>query len=126
VSHQRYHKAFKAGLEIFGINYVVDERYRLPQLNSVYVPKGIDEKEVRRRLLDDYSLEIGAGLGDFAGKVWRFGLMGYASRIENVIFCLNALETVFSDMGMKVERGSAQTAAHQFYAANPMPTHFSG
>ena len=124
--HQRNHKAFKAGLEVFGINYVVDERYRLPQLNSVYVPEGIDEKEVRRRLLDDYSLEIGAGLGDFAGKVWRFGLMGYASRIENVIFCLNALETVFSDMGMKVERGSAQAAAHQFYAANPMPTHFSG
>lgn len=125
VRHQRNHKAFKAGLEIFGINYVVDERYRLPQLNSVYVPEGIDEKEVRRRLLDDYSLEIGAGLGDFAGKVWRFGLMGYASRIENVIFCLNALETVFSDMGMKVERGSAEAAAHQFYAANPMPTHYS-
>jgi len=126
VRHQRNHKAFKAGLEIFGINYVVDERYRLPQLNSVYVPEGIDEKEVRRRLLDNYSLEIGAGLGDFAGKVWRFGLMGYASRIENVIFCLNALETVFSDMGMKLEHGAAQAAAHQFYAANPMPASFSG
>lgn len=126
VRHQRNHKAFKAGLEIFGINYVVDERYRLPQLNSVYVPEGIDEKEVRRRLLDDYSLEIGAGLGDFAGKVWRFGLMGYASRIENVIFCLNALESVFSDMGMKIEHGAAEAAAHQFYAANPMPVSFSG
>jgi alanine-glyoxylate transaminase / serine-glyoxylate transaminase / serine-pyruvate transaminase len=126
VRHQRNHKAFKAGLEIFGINYVVDERYRLPQLNSVYVPEGIDEKEVRRRLLDDYSLEIGAGLGDFSGKVWRFGLMGYASRIENVIFCLNALETVFSDMGMKLEHGAAEAAAHQFYAANPMPASFSG
>ncbi len=126
VRHQRNHKAFKAGLEIFGINYVVDESYRLPQLNSVYVPEGIDEKEVRRRLLDDYSLEIGAGLGDFAGKVWRFGLMGYASRIENVIFCLNALETVFTDMGMKLEHGAAEAAAHQYYAANPMPTSFSG
>jgi alanine-glyoxylate transaminase/serine-glyoxylate transaminase/serine-pyruvate transaminase len=126
VRHQRNHKAFKAGLEIFGINYVVDEQYRLPQLNSVYVPEGIDEKEVRRRLLDDYSLEIGAGLGDFSGKVWRFGLMGYASRIENVIFCLNALETVFSDMGMKLEHGAAEAAAHQFYAANPMPASFSG
>lgn len=126
VRHQRNHKAFKAGLEIFGINYVVDERYRLPQLNSVYVPEGVDEKEVRRRLLDNYSLEIGAGLGDFSGKVWRFGLMGYASRIENVIFCLNALETVFSDMGMKLEHGAAEAAAHQFYAANPMPASFSG
>ncbi|MBA2483769.1 MAG: alanine--glyoxylate aminotransferase family protein [Nitrosomonas sp.] len=126
IRHQRNHKAFKAGLEVFGINYVVDEPYRLPQLNSVYVPEKVDEKEVRRRLLDDYSLEIGAGLGDFAGKVWRFGLMGYASRIENVIFCLNALETVFSDMGMKLERGAAEAAAHQYYAANPMPSSYSG
>jgi len=84
------------------------------------VPDGVDEKEVRRRLLDEHSLEIGAGLGDFAGKVWRFGLMGTSSRVENVLFCLNALESVLSDMGMKVERGAAASAAHQSYAANPM------
>jgi alanine-glyoxylate transaminase/serine-glyoxylate transaminase/serine-pyruvate transaminase len=92
----------------------------LPQLNSVYVPAGVDEKEVRRRLLDDYNLEIGAGLGDFAGKVWRFGLMGTSCRVENVIFCLNALETILSDMGAKVERGTAAAAAHKSYAAKPM------
>jgi alanine-glyoxylate transaminase/serine-glyoxylate transaminase/serine-pyruvate transaminase len=118
--HQRNYQALKAGFATLGMNYVVKEEYRLPQLNSVFVPAGVDEKEVRRRLLDDYNLEIGAGLGDFAGKVWRFGLMGTSSRLENVIFCLNALETVLSDMGMKVERGAAPAAVHQSYAANPM------
>lgn len=118
--HKRNYQALKAGFETLNMQYVVKEQYRLPQLNSVYVPAGIDEKEVRRRLLDDFSLEIGAGLGDFAGKVWRFGLMGTSSRIENVMFCLNALESVFSDMGVKVERGAAASAAHRSYAENPL------
>ncbi|MDP1559561.1 MAG: alanine--glyoxylate aminotransferase family protein [Nitrosomonas sp.] len=124
--HERNYQALKAGFATLGINYVVDEQYRLPQLNSVYVPEGVDEKEVRRRLLEEYSLEIGAGLGAFAGKVWRFGLMGTSSKIENVLFCLNALEAVFTDMGLKVEYGSAEAAAHRYYAANPMPSSFSG
>lgn len=118
--HMRNHKALKAGLQTMGIEYVVAEPYRLPQLNAVQVPVGVDEKEVRRRLLVEYNLEIGAGLGDFAGKIWRFGLMGTASRVENVVFCLNALETVLSDMGMKVERGAAEVAIHQTYATNPI------
>ncbi len=118
--HNRNYQALKAGFATMGINYVVEEQYRLPQLNSVHVPAGVDEKEVRRRLLDEYSLEIGAGLGDFAGKIWRFGLMGTSSRVENVLFCLNALEAILSDMGMNVKRGAAEAAAHQNYAANPM------
>ena len=119
--HQRNHIALKAGLETLGMQYLVEEKARLPQLNSVLVPEGTDEKEVRRRLLADYSLEIGAGLGDLAGKIWRFGLMGYSSRIENVMLCLGALETVLSDMGRKVEFGAAEAAAHYAYAANPLP-----
>ncbi len=118
--HRYNSEALKAGFATLGMSYVVKEEYRLPQLNSVFVPAGVDEKEVRRRLLDDFSLEIGAGLGDFAGKVWRFGLMGTACRVENVIFCLNALEVVLSDMGLKVERGAAAAAAHKSYAVNPM------
>ena len=118
--HQRNHEALKAGLETFGTRYLVDEGYRLPQLNSVYIPDGVDEKEVRHRLLAEYNLEIGAGLGDFAGKIWRFGLMGYSSKIDNVMLCLNALETVFSDMGKKVDIGSAQTAAHKVYEENTL------
>lgn len=118
--HQRNHKALKAGLETFGTKFLVEEKYRLPQLNSVYIPTGVDEKEVRRRLLAEYNLEIGAGLGDFAGKIWRFGLMGYSSKIENVMFCLNALETVFANMGKKIEIGAAEAAAYRVYAASPL------
>jgi len=117
--HQRNHAALKAGLETLGIGYVVDEAYRLPQLNSVYVPQGVDEKEVRRKLLTDFNLEIGAGLGDFAGKIWRIGLMGNSSKLENVIFCLDALEHVLADSGMKINKGTAASAAHQYYANNP-------
>jgi len=118
--HQRNHKALKAGLETFGTKFLVEEKYRLPQLNSVYVPTGVDEKEVRRRLLAEYNLEIGAGLGDFAGKIWRFGLMGYSSKIENVMLCLNSLETVFANMGKKIDIGAAEAAAHRVYEANPL------
>ncbi len=118
--HQRNHKALKAGLETFGTKFLVEEKYRLPQLNSVYVPTGVDEKEVRRRLLAEYNLEIGAGLGDFAGKIWRFGLMGYSSKIENVMLCLNSLETVFANMGKKIDIGAAEAAAHRVYAASPL------
>lgn len=118
--HQRNHKALKAGLETFGTKFLVEEKYRLPQLNSVYVPTGVDEKEVRRRLLAEYNLEIGAGLGDFAGKIWRFGLMGYSSKIENVMLCLNALETVFANMGKKIDIGAAEAAAYRVYEANPL------
>jgi alanine-glyoxylate transaminase/serine-glyoxylate transaminase/serine-pyruvate transaminase len=118
--HQRNHKALKAGLETLGTKFLVEEKYRLPQLNSVYVPTGVDEKEVRRRLLAEYNLEIGAGLGDFAGKIWRFGLMGYSSKIENVMLCLNSLETVFANMGKKIDIGAAEAAAHRVYEASPL------
>ncbi len=118
--HQRNHKALKAGLETFGTKFLVEEKYRLPQLNSVYVPTGVDEKEVRRRLLAEYNLEVGAGLGDFAGKIWRFGLMGYSSKIENVMLCLNALETVFANMGKKIDIGAAEAAAYRVYEASPL------
>lgn len=118
--HQRNHKALKAGLETLGTKYLVEEKYRLPQLNSVYVPRGIDEKEVRLKLLAEYNLEIGAGLGDFAGKIWRFGLMGYSSKIENVMLCLNALETVFASMGKKIDIGAAEAAAYRVYETIPL------
>ncbi len=118
--HQRNHKALKAGLETLGTKFLVEEKYRLPQLNSVYVPTGVDEKEVRLRLLAEYNLEIGAGLGDFAGKIWRFGLMGYSSKIENVMLSLNALETVFANMGKKIDIGAAEAAAYRVYEANPL------
>jgi len=92
--HQKNHLALRAGLEEMGLSFIVPEADRLPQLNAVTVPDGIDEAQVRARLLKDYNLEIGAGLGALAGKVWRIGLMGYASNMKNVMYCLGALDEV--------------------------------
>lgn len=91
--HKDAHLELREGLEQLGIEFVVDEAHRLPQLNAVYIPEGIDDAEVRKTLLERYNLEIGAGLGALAGKAWRIGLMGYAARSENVALCLRALET---------------------------------
>jgi len=92
--HFDNHLRLRAGLEKLGLEFLVAEPYRLPQLNAIRVPGGVDEAEVRRRLLNEYNLEIGAGLGDLAGKVWRIGLMGYASREQNVRLCVQALGEV--------------------------------
>ncbi|GAM54517.1 serine-pyruvate aminotransferase [Vibrio ishigakensis] len=92
--HQQMHQLLKQGLSKLGIEFVVEEEQRLPQLNAVYIPQGVDDAEVRQRLLNDYNLEIGAGLGALAGKAWRIGLMGYGARRENVALCLRALEEV--------------------------------
>ncbi|MDF2155613.1 alanine--glyoxylate aminotransferase family protein [Vibrio sp. CAU 1672] len=90
--HQTMHEKLKQGLEKLGFKFVVDAAFRLPQLNAVYAPEGINEASVRSHLLETYNLEIGAGLGALAGKAWRIGLMGYAARAENVALCLRALE----------------------------------
>ncbi|WP_297893168.1 alanine--glyoxylate aminotransferase family protein [Shewanella sp.] len=94
--HHEMHLVLRAGLEKLGLNFVVAEDYRLPQLNAVYIPAGVDDAAVRTRLLKDYNLEIGAGLGALAGKAWRIGLMGFGARRENVALCLKALEEVLS------------------------------
>ncbi|MEC4725206.1 alanine--glyoxylate aminotransferase family protein [Shewanella sp. D64] len=90
--HRIQHEALAKGLAKLGIEFIVPEEERLPQLNAIYIPEGIDDVKVRHYLLNKYNLEIGAGLGDLAGKAWRIGLMGYAARSENVILCLAALE----------------------------------
>ena len=94
--HHEMHLVLRAGLEKLGLNFVVAEDYRLPQLNTVYIPAGVDDAAVRTRLLKDYNLEIGAGLGALAGKAWRIGLMGFGARRENVALCLKALEEVLN------------------------------
>jgi len=111
--HRKNHLALKAGLEAMGLSFIVDEDSRLPQLNAVSIPEGIDEAVVRTRLLNEYNLEIGAGLGALAGKVWRIGLMGHSSRAENIILCLGALESILSDMGADINTGVALSAAQQ-------------
>ncbi|MFK7915305.1 MAG: alanine--glyoxylate aminotransferase family protein [Pseudomonadales bacterium] len=95
--HRTQHEALASGLEALGFRFVVDQPYRLPQLNSVWLPEGVDDAQGRKRLLSEFNLEVGAGLGDFAGKVWRIGLMGYSARSENVALCLSALTAVVND-----------------------------
>ncbi|BCV63687.1 pyridoxal-phosphate-dependent aminotransferase family protein [Shewanella algae] len=94
--HRDMHLLLRQGLESMGLEFVVAEQSRLPQLNAVYIPQGVDDGAVRKQLLDNYNLEIGAGLGALAGKAWRIGLMGYGARRENVALCLRALAEVLN------------------------------
>jgi alanine-glyoxylate transaminase / serine-glyoxylate transaminase / serine-pyruvate transaminase len=109
--HQRNHQALRAGIEAMGLQFVVKEGERLPQLNAITIPKGVEDGAVRTRLLQEYGLEIGAGLGAMAGKIWRIGLMGYGSSARNVLLCLGALEAVLGKLGAEIERGVALSAA---------------
>jgi len=111
--HERNHLGLKAGFEAMGLSFVVKEGERLPQLNSIYIPEGVDDAAVRSALLKDYNLEIGAGLGVMAGNIWRIGLMGFASNPTNVLFCLSALEETLGRMNAPIKRGMAINAAHK-------------
>ncbi len=115
--HQSNHLALKAGLEAMGLDFIVPEEQRLPQLNAVSIPNGVDDAEVRGRLLNEFNLEIGAGLGALAGKVWRIGLMGHSSRAENILLCVAALEAVLADMGAKINTGVALPAVQKALTA---------
>jgi alanine-glyoxylate transaminase/serine-glyoxylate transaminase/serine-pyruvate transaminase len=114
--HRRHHVALRAGLEAMGLRLVVAEPDRLPQLNAVAIPDGVDDAAVRTRLLDELDLEIGAGLGDLAGRIWRIGLMGRSSRPQNILYCLAALEAVLGGTGT-VRTGVAVAAAERALAA---------
>ncbi len=113
--HLNNHNALKAGLEAMGLEMPVDPSCRLPQLNVVKIPEGIDDGAVRTALLTEYSLEIGAGLGAGAGKNWRIGLMGHASSKKNVILCLTALDSVLTRMGAPIHSGAGAQAAVAYY-----------
>ena len=115
--HSYHHKALAAGIEAMGLQFVVPAAERLPQLNAVTIPEGIDEAAVRNALLQQYNLEIGAGLGALAGKVWRIGLMGFACNQKNVLFCLGALDAVLTGMKAPINAGKAVNAAMTVYAA---------
>jgi alanine-glyoxylate transaminase/serine-glyoxylate transaminase/serine-pyruvate transaminase len=89
--HRANHLRLRDGLAALDLELFVAEAARLPQLNAVKVPDGVDEAAVRRRLLDEHGIEIGAGLGELAGKIWRIGLMGAGSTPQNVDRVLGAL-----------------------------------
>jgi alanine-glyoxylate transaminase / serine-glyoxylate transaminase / serine-pyruvate transaminase len=113
--HERNHRALAAGLEALGLSLLPPAGERLWTLNAVKVPDGIDEAAVRRRLLDEFSIEIGAGLGPLAGRIWRVGLMGAGSTLANVLLFLTALERVLAAAGYRAP--SASAAAHAAEAA---------
>jgi alanine-glyoxylate transaminase/serine-glyoxylate transaminase/serine-pyruvate transaminase len=113
--HRVNHLALCAGLEAMGLQLAVAPEHRIPSLNPVRIPEGVDDSRVRSRLLEEFNLEIGAGLGAMAGKIWRIGLMGYSSSRENVLYCLEALETVLAAEGAPVRKGEARKAAESIW-----------
>jgi alanine-glyoxylate transaminase/serine-glyoxylate transaminase/serine-pyruvate transaminase len=109
--HRLNHCALVAGIEIMGLLMLVPESERLPMLNAVCIPDGVDDIKNRKALLNDFGIEIGGGLGEFAGRIWRVGLMGHTSHPRNVMIFLSALETVLKAEGFKVQPGALDAVA---------------
>jgi alanine-glyoxylate transaminase/serine-glyoxylate transaminase/serine-pyruvate transaminase len=117
--HQRNHLALKAGLLAMGLSYTAAEGHQLPQLNAVRIPAGVNDLAVRKELLTRFGIEIGGGLGEFKGKAWRIGLMGYNSRPTVVLSVLGALEQCLAAQGCKVTPGAGVAAANAVFATQP-------
>ena len=115
--HALHSRALMAGLETLGFAAFAQAGHRLPMLNAVRLPPGLDEAAARGALLERYGIEIGGGLGDLAGKVWRIGLMGHGSSRENVVLLLAALEEILSTSGSGARVGAGLEAAARAYAA---------
>jgi alanine-glyoxylate transaminase/serine-glyoxylate transaminase/serine-pyruvate transaminase len=116
VRHALNGRALHAGLAAMGLSLATDPKHRLPQLTCVKIPEGIDDLTVRRRLLKDWGIEIGGGLGPYKGQAWRIGLMGSGSRQSHVTLLLAALETCLRDLGCTVPPGEGIRAAAGVYA----------
>jgi alanine-glyoxylate transaminase/serine-glyoxylate transaminase/serine-pyruvate transaminase len=118
--HERHHAVLAAGLEGMGLSLLPPAGERLWTLNAVRVPDGVDEASVRRMLLQTFNLEVGAGLGPLAGKIWRVGLMGASSTPQTVLLFLGALEAALTAHGHRVKAGGGTAAATQALAAIPV------
>ncbi|MQG27527.1 MAG: alanine--glyoxylate aminotransferase family protein [SAR202 cluster bacterium] len=114
--HARVAAALRAGAEALGLSLLAEEGHRLNPLTTLSIPEGIEDAKVRRVLLNDYDIEIGGGLGEFAGKAWRVGLMGESARERNVFALLSALETILSKEGYEVAFGASLSAAQRTIA----------
>ena len=114
--HERNAAALRAGLESLGLELVPPEEFRLAQVTPVWIPEGIDDAQVRARLLSEYNIEIGKGFGQFEGRVWRFGLMGESSRADYVLLVLSALESLLPSAGYEIAPGVAVSAASKTLA----------
>ena len=114
--HARNAGALRAGLEALGLELFADPEYRLNPLTAVVVPGGVDDAQVRHRLRAEYSIEIGGGLGEIAGRVWRIGLMGESSSESNVLMFLSALERILPQEGYEAAQGAGMAAAQSALA----------
>jgi len=114
--HRLNHQALLAGLLAMGLEPFAQAGHRLWTLNTVRVPEGVEDARIRRRLLDEFSIEIGGGLGPVKGQIWRIGLMGYSSSKQNVLLCLGALETVLREEGYPLTAGAGVAAATDVYS----------
>ena len=101
--HLKNHKALVAGIEALGLKMLVSPQYRLPTLNTVMIPEGVDDIKLRRYLLEKFKLDIGGGFGRLKGKVWRVGLMGYSSSADNVLFFIPAISRALALQGFKTD-----------------------
>lgn len=108
--HAGMHRALAAGMAAAGLSYLVPPEHRLPQLNTILIPDGIDDARIRNRLLRDWDLEIGGGLGDLRGKVWRIGLMGATASPWHVRFCLASLGQALTAEGFHVDPEAVSAA----------------
>ncbi len=115
--HAHHHRALAAGLEALGMTFIVEPEWRLPQLNTVRIPPGLDDGVVRTKLLEEHDLEIGAGLGPLAGQVWRIGLMGHSCRRDNVLLCLQALGGIVNEADSVISASAGVEAAESSYAS---------
>ncbi|MBI2820645.1 MAG: alanine--glyoxylate aminotransferase family protein [Acidobacteria bacterium] len=113
--HHDNHRALACGLARLGLDLAPPPPHRLWSLNAVSVPDGVDEGRVRRQLLHDFAIEIGAGLGPLKGKIWRVGLMGHGSSRSNVVLFLSALEKALGEQGYRTALSGAAEAALAAY-----------
>jgi alanine-glyoxylate transaminase/serine-glyoxylate transaminase/serine-pyruvate transaminase len=109
--HVHNARALQAGLTALGMTYTAVEGHQLPQLHAVRTPSDVEELAVRKRLLSEFNIEIGSGLGELKGKAWRIGLMGHGSRPANVLLLVAALEKCLLGQGAKITPGAGVAAA---------------
>jgi alanine-glyoxylate transaminase/serine-glyoxylate transaminase/serine-pyruvate transaminase len=116
--HRLNHLALVAGVEAMGLQMLVPEAERLPTLNAVKIPEGVNDLKVRKALLEDYGIEVGGGLGALAGKIWRVGLMGHSSTKRNVFIFLAAMQAILRAEGAKIKNGAIEAAEAVYQKAS--------
>jgi (S)-ureidoglycine-glyoxylate aminotransferase len=115
--HRQAGAAVAAGLSAMGLKLYGDQRHRMPNVNGVLIPDGIDGEKIRQDMLLEFGIEIGTSFGPLRGRIWRIGTMGYNARREPVLLCLAALEAALQRQGFRLPAGAGVTAATAVFDA---------